>query len=434
VFGAGQPGDQSDEKGTEDGDSSAGSSGQASTTNTQTATNINPTTKLKTTTKIKPTKRVIAIGVVAAAVAAGGLTYAATQHSGPSSSAAAGLRAATGLLRVNSVTPVSQETGVDGAAPIVVTFSVPVAANSPDPQLTPAVAGTWSTEGNSMVFTPTQAYGPSQHVTLQIPAGPTGVRSATGGRLAAAFAEHFTTGTYAQAGLAELLAELGYLPLTWSPEQSGAIRAAAAMGVSDAASPSPQGQAFDPPAGTFQWNAGYPSVLEQMWSPDQANALLRGAVMAFESQHNMTIDGSLTPRLWKALFQAEATGDRNLDGYTYAIANKGSPETLTVWHDGREVMRSLANTGIPSEPTVNGTFPVYLRFRFTIMSGTNPDGSHYSDPVQFVSYFNGGDAVHYFPRGGYGYQQSLGCVELPYNAAQQAFPYLTYGSLVTVTG
>ncbi len=94
----------------------------------------------------------------------------------------------------------------------------------------------------------------------------------------------------------------------------------------------------------------------------------------------------------------------------------------------------MANTGIPSAPTVDGTFPVYERFRNTIMSGTNPDGSHYSDPVSFVSYFNGGDAVHYFPRGGYGYQQSLGCVELPYNSAEQAYPYLTYGSLVTVTG
>jgi len=54
--------------------------------------------------------------------------------------------------------------------------------------------------------------------------------------------------------------------------------------------------------------------------------------------------------------------------------------------------------------------------------------------VQWVSYFNGGDAVHYFARPGYGYQQSLGCVELPYNDAVRAYPYLTYGSLVTVDG
>ncbi len=144
--------------------------------------------------------------------------------------------------------------------------------------------------------------------------------------------------------------------------------------------------------------------------------------MAFESQHNMTVDASLTPRLWNALFRAQARGEQNQHGYTYAIASKQSPETLTIWHDGRVVERTLANTGIPVSPTVDGTFPVYERFRFTIMSGTNPDGSHYSDPVSFVSYFNGGDAVHYFPRGSYGFQQSLGCVELPYTAAQRAYP------------
>ena len=68
------------------------------------------------------------------------------------------------------------------------------------------------------------------------------------------------------------------------------------------------------------------------------------------------------------------------------------------------------------------------------MRGTNPDGSHYADPVQFVAYFNGSDAVHYFPRGSYGSPQSLGCIELPLGAAGTAWPYLTYGSLVTVTG
>ncbi len=66
---------------------------------------------------------------------------------------------------------------------------------------------------------------------------------------------------------------------------------------------------------------------------------------------------------------------------------------------------------------MDGTFPVYERFRFQIMRGANPDGSPYADPVSYVSYFNGGDAVHYFPRGSYGFQQSLGCVELPWNSA-----------------
>ena len=83
------------------------------------------------------------------------------------------------------------------------------------------------------------------------------------------------------------------------------------------------------------------------------------------------------------------------------------------------VLHTLANTGIPAAPTVDGTFPVYLRYRNQIMKGTNPDGTKYADPVQFVAYFNGGDAVHYFPRYSFGFPQSLGCVELSLSDAAQ---------------
>jgi len=420
VFGLGQPDDQSESKGPE----------SEASTERQTSSEPRPTTKAS--------KRVIAVGVAIAAVAAAAVTYAVTQNSSGSdeSAAAAALPPPPkGPIHVVSITPASRATGVDGAAPIVVNFNAPVAADSARPQLTPSVAGRWSAEGDSLVFMPSAVFAPSERVIVQVPAGPDGVRSVTGGLLATSVTEQFTTGTYSQAALAELLAKLGYLPMTWSPLQTGATRAAIAdLAATSTASQTPAGQAYNPPAGNFQWDPGYPATIQQLWSPDQANVLLRGAVMAFQSEHNMTIDGNLTPRLWNALFRAEASGEVNQNGYTYAIASKGSPETLTVWHNGQVVLHSLANTGIPSAPTVDGTFPVYERFLNTIMSGTNPDGSHYSDPVQFVSYFNGGDAVHYFARPGYGYQQSLGCVELPYNAAQQAYPYLTYGSLVTVTG
>ena len=75
---------------------------------------------------------------------------------------------------------------------------------------------------------------------------------------------------------------------------------------------------------------------------------------------------------------------------------------------------------------------MYLRYYFQIMKGKNPDGSKYADPVYYVSYFRSGEAVHFFSRGSYGWPQSLGCVELPFSDAKQAYPYLTYGSLVTV--
>jgi lipoprotein-anchoring transpeptidase ErfK/SrfK len=67
------------------------------------------------------------------------------------------------------------------------------------------------------------------------------------------------------------------------------------------------------------------------------------------------------------------------------------------------------------------------------MSGTNPDGSHYNDPgVPWVSYFNGGDAVHGFLRGSYGTPQSLGCVELPIATAQRVYSKLALGDIVVV--
>jgi lipoprotein-anchoring transpeptidase ErfK/SrfK len=366
-------------------------------------------------------------------VAAAGVAYAVTQ-SGSGKSAANGTSAAVpvGHVHLTSITPADWTRNVDGALPITVSFSAPVAADSPKPLITPQVPGSWSAQGNSLVFTPTTPFGPSTRVTVDVPAG---IRSATGALLSAPLAEHFTTSGYGQLALSEMLTDQGYLPMTFAPTYSGgAGRMAAAMAEFAPASLTPAGVAYDPPQGTFTFDSGYPSMLQSMWNPYQANVLLRGAVMAFESEHNLTINASLNHQFWRALIQAQQSGQQNQNGYTYAVANKGTPETLTIYHNGHFAMRSLTNTGIPSAPTVDGTFPVYEKFRFTIMSGTNPGGSTYSDPVQWVSYFNGGDAVHYFVRPGYGYPQSLGCVELPYNAAVRAYPLLTYGSLVTVDG
>ena len=69
------------------------------------------------------------------------------------------------------------------------------------------------------------------------------------------------------------------------------------------------------------------------------------------------------------------------------------------------------------------------------MEGTNPDGSHYHDEgIKWISYFNGGDAVHYFERASFGVPQSLGCVELPLEDAAEVYPYMPLGTLVTIEG
>ena len=328
---------------------------------------------------------------------------------------------------VVSVTPTAHSQGVNGAAPVTVVFSAPLAADSPMPALTPAIDGSWQRVSPTTVqFVPARGFTEQTHVRLVIPAGPSGVRSSTGGLLAAQVVSKFWTGTYSTLRLEQLLAQLGYLPLTWMP----------VTGNIPVASSNASGQlnaAYSPPPGTFTWQPGYPPQLQNFWQPGQPNMIVTGAVMAFESDHGLTMDGDAGPGVWHALLAAVAADASNPHGYTYALASQASPETLTVWHNGQVILHTLVNTGIPAAPTTIGTAPVYLRYTFQIMKGTNPDGSKYADPVSWVSYFRSGEAVHYFPRGSYGFPQSLGCVELPYNQAHYVWPFMTYGTLVTVT-
>jgi len=334
-------------------------------------------------------------------------------------------------LQVRSVTPGSNSRGVNGTSSIEVGFSAPLAADSGLPTLSPSVAGSWRVDGSTATFTPVAGFPEDTTVTVTIPAGSAGMRSAAGtkagagGYLASGFTRSFTTASYSTLRLEQLLAQLGYLPLTWT---------ASGTPVQPSDTAGQLAAAYTPPAGNFSWQSGYPSVLTSFWSEGTNNLILTGAVRAFQSEEGLTMDGVAGPTVWSELLKAVAAGHGNGNGYTYAVASKALPETLTIWHDGREVLSTPANTGIPVAPTVDGTFPVYEKLTYQIMQGTNPDGSTYADPVSWVSYFNGGDAVHYFDRGSYGWPQSLGCVELPESSAETAYRYLSYGSLVTVTG
>ena len=346
--------------------------------------------------------------------------------------AAAGPGLPAGPLQVLSVTPAAGAKGVNGAAPIRVRFSAPLAASTPMPALWPHITGSWQVEGDTAVFTPASGYFQNTRVTPKVPGGPDGMISAdrasagTGGLLGSSVTQSFTTGSFSTLRLQQLLSQLGYPPLTWTPKSTA--------GISPGNANAELSAAYQPPAGTFSWTGGYPPDLKDQWKAGSGNMLDVGAVRAFESVAGLTMDGNAGHTVWSDLLSAVANGKLNPNGNTYALTSQALPETIKIWHNGRLVLDSVANTGIPASPTADGTFPVYLRYYFQVMQGTNPDGSQYADPVYYVSYFNGGDAVHYFFRGGYGYNQSLGCVELPWDAAKKAYPYLTYGSLVIVTG
>ena len=335
-------------------------------------------------------------------------------------------------LQTLSVTPAAGAKGINGADPIRVQFSAPLAANTPMPTLSPHITGSWQVEGDTAVFTPAIGYKQNTKVTLKIPGGANGMisvdgASAGGGLLAANVTQSFTTGSFSTMRLQQVLSQLGYLPLTWTQKANTAA-------ISHSNANAELSAAYQAPSGTFSWKSGYPSALTDQWKAGSGNILDVGAVRAFESVTGLTMDGVAGNTVWSHLLSAVAKGKDNPNGYTYALATQVLPENITIWHNGKVVLKSLANTGIPAAPTQDGPFPVYLKFVFSYMKGLNPDGTKYDDPVWYASYFNGGDAVHEFSRYSYGFNQSLGCVEIPFDEAKKAYPYLTYGSLVTVTG
>ena len=332
-------------------------------------------------------------------------------------------------LRVVSISPGNSADPVSASDPVRVVFSAPLAARSPLPELSPRVVGRWQSDGeDALVFMPKKPLPAGTEMTLRVPAGRSGVRSATGAVLDSPAAAVFQAGGKTTLRLEALLSQLGYLPLTFTPDNGSGLTGQPGSGAVTISNVRPS------LAGAFSWDGSYPAALTSQWQPGQPGVILTGAIMAFQADHGLRMTGTAGRSLWSRLLTAVERGQRNQNGYTYALASKASPNTLTVWHDGVIIGTSLANTGAAATPTPDGTWPVYLRTRSQIMRGVSANGKPYADPAQYVAYFNGNYAVHYLARASYGTPQSEGCVELPLAQARQVWPYLTYGSLVTVVG
>lgn len=361
---------------------------------------------------------VAAVSFTAVAVRGNGAKASAT----PTSAVTAhevGASTPSGPLSVVSISPVNGATQVPSDATISVQFSIPLKADSPAPTLTPPVAGAWQLETpETYAFVATAPLVPSSTETVTVPAGGSGVVSTDGKTLASPATAQFTVAVGTTLRLQQLLAQLGYLPVSFVP--AGPLAA-------------PQ-EAAQSQEGSFTWRGNEPTTLTGLWTVGTTNQITKGAVMAFESQHNMTTDGEAGPAVWQQLLNDSAAGSMDPNPYNYVFVSQSLPETATVYSNGVAVYTTRANTGVRGATTAPGTFPVYLRYKVTTMSGTNPDGTKYKDPgIPWVSYFNGGDALHGFVRGSYGYPQSDGCVEMPPANAAVVFPLTPIGTLVTVS-
>jgi lipoprotein-anchoring transpeptidase ErfK/SrfK len=360
------------------------------------------------------------IAVVAVGISAFAMRQDASRSGVTSQPPANEIRSTTHPASFAVVTeaPAAGATGVPSNATISVQFSEPIGAHSPTPSLSPAVGGTWQVVApTTYTFVASQPLAPSSTETVTIPGGAAGVTSASGKQLAQGSSFQFTVAQGSTLRLQQLLAQLGYLPLTFTP--AGPIAA-------------PQ-EAAQPQPGTFSWRGNEPGSLTSLWTQGSGNVIQTGAVMAFESGHGMTTDGLPGPQVWQQLLTDAQAGTMDPNPYNYVYVSESNPETATVYSNGTQVYSTLANTGVAAVPTATGTFPVYARYKVTTMRGTNPDGSHYVDPgIPWVSYFNGGDALHGFNRASYGFPQSDGCVEMPPANAAVVFPLTPIGTLVTV--
>ncbi|MGH3025070.1 MAG: L,D-transpeptidase family protein [Gaiellaceae bacterium] len=307
---------------------------------------------------------------------------------------------------------------------LTLTFSRPVAEvlGSKRPTLKPATPGKWRlVDGHTLSFVPSGLgfpLGATIHVKLPAPVVVPSLDTAKPLRLL-----RWSIPAGSQLRLQELLATLGYLPLSWQPAQDPPATAASELQA-----------AISPPVGTFTWRYPHtPASLKALWQPGKSNEVTRAAIMTFEDSHDLPVDGLVGAAVWRALIQDALQRKRHTGGYSYVFVHEAVPQNLNLWHNGKVIVTSPGNTGIASAPTQTGTWPVFEHIPVGTMSGTNPDGSHYNDPgVQWISYFHGGDALHAFPRASYGTPQSLGCVELPADAAAQVWPYTPIGTLVTI--
>jgi peptidoglycan hydrolase-like protein with peptidoglycan-binding domain len=359
-----------------------------------------------------------------------------------------------GELPQTRLTALPHRAVIDGTLPLRVRLSAPPASFSPRPTLSPAIAGNWSTRGDSEIFTPSSTLDPCADYTLTVPAASSAVAHSPLGRPRTVA---LSVQCPSVRGLQQTLARLGYLPYgAHSSIRAREFRddvAAAqtdATGATSAASSSTTAaqaslagvsatevdrrvaaiDAFDPSPDAPVAHVSDAPPLEY----GQLDETTKGALTVFQSEHEIEPTGTPDAATWKALLRAAEKHRRAPSPYTFVTVTESLPETLQVHRDGRVVFSTPANTGVPGAETAQGIFPIYSRFVSTTMTGTDVDGTKYTVPdVPWVNYFNGGDAVHGYPRASYGFPQSNGCVELPIEAAARVYPMLKVGDIVEVS-
>jgi peptidoglycan hydrolase-like protein with peptidoglycan-binding domain len=367
-------------------------------------------------------RRILLMMLAGLALAAAAVLIA-RGHSGSSAANAAAVPGAPAPpLTPTRLTALPHETVTDGTAPLRVRLSGPPAASSPLPVLRPAVAGKWSIVEDSEIFTPVSTLEPCSTYELTVWADTT----ATGyARLGKRRTITLHVACPSITALQQGLARLGYI----------GARFRSSFGVHVKSGPETRAEAahraYHPPHGKLDPDPSDAPPVQD----GQMDAVTRGALTVFQEDHGIAPDETPESKTWASLLAALTLGHRDPQPYTWVSVSESIPETLEV-HRGEDVAFSTpANTGVAGAETAQGVFPIYSRLTSTTMTGEDVDGEKYKvEDVPWVNYFNGGDAVHGYPRASYGFPQSNGCVELPIEASHTVFGMLRLGDIVDVQG
>ncbi len=131
-------------------------------------------------------------------------------------------------------------------------------------------------------------------------------------------------------------------------------------------------------------------------------------------------------------------------GPTYGVSNPAvngekwidinlSTQRITAYEGNTPIHSSWVSTGLPSTPTVVGSYRVYVKYEATDMRGGSQAAGdyYYLRNVPYTMYFFQGYGIHgTYWHNNFGQPMSRGCVNLPTSEAQWYFNWAPVGTRV----
>lgn len=110
-----------------------------------------------------------------------------------------------------------------------------------------------------------------------------------------------------------------------------------------------------------------------------------------------------------------------------------SKQRLTLWLGNTQVMSTLISSGRAATPTEVGEFAIYEKLPMTTMTGTILGEYYYVPNIKWVSYFDGGEALHgTYWHHNFGHPMSHGCINMTEADAKILYDFAPIGTKVIV--